>query len=204
MMRFTVFDVGHGSCALAIAENGEAVLIDCGHKSEPENRPSQFLPVMGIRRLAHLFVTNFDEDHVSDLPQLARTVDLSPAHFHRNRSVDPNILRAMKLLSGPISPAMIATLGMHERYIYNDLPALPTPGLSWQTFHNAYPTFTDTNNLSLVVVVRVGSRTILVPGDLEEAIITQRRVDAVDVQIIRRGGDPGICEGRARPVAEVV
>jgi len=202
MMRFTVFDVGHGSCALATAENGEAILIDCGHKTEPEYRPSQFLPAMGLRRLAHLFVTNFDEDHVSDLPQLAQKLDLSPTHFHRNRSMDANDLRLIKLQSGPVSPAMSATLNLHQNYIYETPPPLPTPGVSWQTFYNAYPAFTDTNNLSLLVVLRVGTRTILLPGDLEspgwEALLPRPDFRAVlgTVHIFiasHHGRDNGYC-----------
>lgn len=166
-MRLTIFDVGHGQCALATAQNGEAVLIDCGQS--PENRPSDLLPARGIKRLARLFVTNFDQDHVSDLPRLAQTVDLSCAQFHRNRSIDVPSLREVKLEAGPLTGAMTAAIGMHGQYVHAAPAPLPTPGITWEEFWNPYPTFRDTNNLSLVVFLRVANLTAVFPGDLEVA-----------------------------------
>lgn len=47
-MRFTIHDVGHGFCAHLKHDNGNVILWDCGHKVDPEHRPSQFLPASGI------------------------------------------------------------------------------------------------------------------------------------------------------------
>ena len=43
------------------------------------------------------------------------------------------------------------------------------PGLRVWMFHNNYPSFTDTNNLSLLIFVDVGGLSFVFPGDLERA-----------------------------------
>jgi beta-lactamase superfamily II metal-dependent hydrolase len=40
-------------------------------------------------------------------------------------------------------------------------------GITCSVFHNRFPQFIDTNNLSLVVFIRYGGTTFLFPGDLE-------------------------------------
>ena len=53
-MRFTIHDVGHGFCAHLKHDNDNVMLWDCGHKTDPENRPSKFLPAAGISTVQSL------------------------------------------------------------------------------------------------------------------------------------------------------
>ena len=53
------------------------MLWDCGHKTDPENRPSKFLPDAGIFTVHRMFITNYDEDHISDLPNLRQTIPIN-------------------------------------------------------------------------------------------------------------------------------
>lgn len=165
-MLFKIFDVGHGFCALAIARNGNVMLFDCGRKAEPERRPSMFLRsehnVWGIECL---FVTNFDEDHIRDLPSLVKEMPIST--LTRNPSLTPELLRAIKGESGPISAAMKDLLALMEGYSDTSWPPPPTPGITYRTYWNSFPDFTDTNNLSLVVFLEIGWLRVLMPGDLE-------------------------------------
>ncbi len=166
-MRFTIHDVGHGFCAHLMHDNGNVMLWDCGHKTEPENRPSKFLPESGIRVVHHMFVTNYDEDHISDLPNLRRVVSISI--LNRNRSITPAQLRRLKEESGPISPAMESLLSMMQSYTSDvtDPPNFPNVGL--KTFHCTYPTdFRDTNNLSCVTFVETPAGNFVIPGDVEK------------------------------------
>ena len=89
-MKFQVFDVGHGFCAKAVAQNNNVMLFDCGHKTYPENRPSVFLPNGGCTGIEWFFVTNFDEDHISDLPQLRSRLPINV--LMRNKSISPEQL----------------------------------------------------------------------------------------------------------------
>jgi beta-lactamase superfamily II metal-dependent hydrolase len=75
-MKVQIFDVEHGACALVTADTGAHMLIDCGHNSTTGWRPSTYLPSIGVTHLDELVITNYDEDHVSDLPYLVRSVGI--------------------------------------------------------------------------------------------------------------------------------
>lgn len=166
-MKFTIHDVGHGCCAHLKHDNGNVMLWDCGHKADPEHRPSQFLPELGIRTVHRMFVTNYDEDHISDLPNLRRTVRIKI--LHRNRSITPGQLRCLKEESGPISPAMKSLLSMHESYSADVTEPPSFPNVNFEIFHCTYPTdFQDTNNLSLVTFLETPASNFVIPGDIEK------------------------------------
>lgn len=152
-MKFTIHDVGHGFCASLIHENGNVMLWDCGHKDN--NFPSEFLPKLGVTKIDYFFVTNYDEDHISDLPNLRRNLPIKI--LVRNSSISANQLRTLKLQSGPISLAMEAMLDMIQNYIAKPPKPLPEfPGVNFRTFCNSYlDDFSDTNNISLVTFCNV-------------------------------------------------
>ena len=166
-MRFTIDDVEHGFCAHLKHDNGNVMLWDCGHKTDPENRPSKFLPAAGISIVHCLIITNYDEDHISDLSSLRQAVHINT--LRRNRSITPDQLRKLKEKTGPISPAMSSLLSMLNEYIY-DVTAPPSfPNVSLATFCCNYPEFQDTNNLSLVTFLETPVGNFVIPGDIEKA-----------------------------------
>ncbi|MDY6789716.1 MAG: hypothetical protein SWH54_00425 [Thermodesulfobacteriota bacterium] len=101
-MKVTIHDVGHGACASLIHQNGNVMLWDCGRRDD--YRPSDFLPSIGVSKVDIFFVTNYDEDHISDLPNLRDKIRLRS--LARNKSISAEQLRSLKLQSGPISTAM--------------------------------------------------------------------------------------------------
>ena len=165
-MEITIHNVGHGLCVSLVHENGNTMLWDCGHQ---ENyRPSKFLPDMGIRRLSRLFISNYDEDHISDLPSLLATY--RPGSLHRNKSINADQLRSLKRAGGPITPAMESMLGMINEYVYGPPDPPPQfPGVSYSVYSNDYGSeFSDTNNISLVTFLNCNGLVFMIPGDLEE------------------------------------
>ena len=105
-MRFEVLNVEHGFCAYAIGSDGGVLLFDCGHGTS--NRPSIFLPARGITSIRRFFVTNYDEDHISDLLAVRRRLHIEV--LTRNSSMTSGQIRSLK--TPPISPAMNELLGM--------------------------------------------------------------------------------------------
>lgn len=166
-MEIKIFDVSHGFCAYLIADNGNVMLFDCGHNERTGFRPSEYLPRNGCRGIEHLIIHNFDQDHVSDLHNLLRIL---PVEIHyRNRSISPETLTALKLETGPLTSAMQAAIDLHGNYV-NEVQTPPEfPGIEFECFHNHYPVFQDTNNLSLVSFVHYDGMGIVFPGDLEKS-----------------------------------
>ena len=161
-MKFEILDVEHGFAAYTIARDGSVLLFDCGHSSTC--RPSDYLWAQGITTIHRLFVTNYDEDHIADLPMLRQKFNIEV--LTRNASVNSTQLRNLK--EPPISSAMSTLLQMVDSYtgeVSNE--QLEPPGIQVQTFCNTYPSFTDTNNLSLLTFLNIGGVSLALPGDLE-------------------------------------
>jgi beta-lactamase superfamily II metal-dependent hydrolase len=154
-----------------MAENSNLMLFDCGHKSEPEFRPSTYLRSLGQGSVEYLFISNFDEDHISDLHNVRELLDVKS--LVKNPTISADQLRDLKLeQSGEISTAMESMLSMMTTYTGGPLnPAPSFPNVSYTTFRNAHPfgNGTDTNNISLVTFLTIGQTTIFIPGDLEVA-----------------------------------
>jgi beta-lactamase superfamily II metal-dependent hydrolase len=163
-VRFEILNVEHGFCAYAVGSDGGTLLFDCGHG--PANRPSTCLPARGITSIRRFFVTNYDEDHISDLVAVRRNLTIEA--LTRNASMTSAEIRSLK--APPISPAMNELLGMVDSYTGAVAPHQLEPvGLQIWFFHNNYPTFTDTNNLSLLTFLNVGNVSFVLGGDLERA-----------------------------------
>ncbi len=169
-MLLRIFDVAHGFCALAIADTSNIMLIDCGDNDETGFYPADYLVNSGFRGIERFFVLNFDEDHVSGLPRLRQMQDRIPVWIlHKNFSITDLQLRAMKEQSGGLGPGMKSLLAMSGNY--NQIVSSPPDFglLSYEVFYNNYPTFEDTNNLSLVLFLDYPGLSIVFPGDLETA-----------------------------------
>jgi beta-lactamase superfamily II metal-dependent hydrolase len=165
-MRIQIFDVEHGGCALVRTDNGKHILIDAGHNSTTQWRPSVHLPALGIHALERLIITNMDEDHASDLKNLQSKVFIGS--LYKNPTVTADIIRYLKGQDG--IGAGIDTLASMMTTFTGSVPVYPDlGGLSIEMFWNSYPEFDDENNLSLVCILRDGNWSICFPGDMELA-----------------------------------
>jgi beta-lactamase superfamily II metal-dependent hydrolase len=172
-MVLRIWDVEHGACAmLHHLQNGVAgrlAMIDSGDTAEWS--PSACIRY-GLNRtiLDYLFITNADQDHMSDLQGIWDRGINVPVWF-RNPTLGPEIFRKIKEQSGPLTRDA-------RRYLQN-LSGMTVPvsqpfdeymgGITSRVFWNSYPQFTTTNDLSLVVFIKFAAFQILFPGDLEEA-----------------------------------
>jgi beta-lactamase superfamily II metal-dependent hydrolase len=171
-MLIEVFDVDHGFCALVTADDGRQVLLDCGHSSVTGLRPSSILTSRGVRALDALIVSHADEDHVSDLPELLKTVLIRSVIA--NDSLKSGTLCRIKAVAGEAGPGAEALIG---RMIWSKFPwwvalvggdihpRLPEAEILF--YRNQYPLFDDLNNLSLVTFLHYGDIHAVFPGDLE-------------------------------------
>ncbi len=167
-MKFEILDVGHGFCALLTADNGNSMLFDCGHKTVPEFRPSTYLQQLGFSGIGRLFISNYDEDHISDLPEIRRLFTVQT--LFRNRSITTAQLRELKRQSGPLSEAMKSFLEMNDEYIYPEsLPLLEFTGIEYSLFHNNYGSDFDDTNISLVTFLNCNGTRFILPGDIATA-----------------------------------
>jgi len=165
-MKIDIFNVSHGFCALVTCDNNNRLMIDCGHDGD-RFCPSRHLTGIGCASLEGLIISNFDEDHISDLTNVALSKGISV--LYRNDSISAAQLESIKRQTGPISGpmrTMLSMLGSHNQ------PLIIPPnyaGVELSFFRNAYPSFPDTNNLSLVTFLEYNGMCVLFPGDIEVA-----------------------------------
>lgn len=194
-MRFETLNVEHGFCAYAVGDDGGELLFDRGYGTP--NRPSAYLPARAISIIRRLFVRNYDEDHVSDLVDVRRRLNIEV--LTRNSSMTSSQIRSLKAPS--ISAAMNELLGMIDSYTGGVAPEQPEPaGLQVWHYHSRSSTFNDTNNLSLLTFIDVGNVSFALGGDLERvgwlALLQERHVQGLLKRInvfvaSRHGRDSG-------------
>jgi len=166
-----VFDVEHGACTIMMAPGGGRIaMIDSGDNSTTRWRPSTYIrDVLERTELDYLFVTNADQDHLSDLEGLWQE-GVNVRTLIRNPSITPQQLRKIKEEQGECTNDVERFLGIHASYV--EPAQVPFEagmgGVSASWFWCKYPYFTDTNNLSLVVFIKFGAFKMLFPGDLEK------------------------------------
>jgi beta-lactamase superfamily II metal-dependent hydrolase len=121
-----------------------------------------------VSHLEKLIITNYDEDHASDLANLVNVVSIGL--LTSNPSVTGSNLRSLKNIGG-IGPGIAALADLKNLYTAPVSGPGPDFGnLSVSLFWNLYPTdFEDENNLSLVVIMKAHGLTICFPGDIEVA-----------------------------------
>lgn len=171
-MHLRIWDVEHGACTmLQHLHNGmvgKLAMIDSG--STKEWRPSLYIKnALGRDELDYLFITNADQDHMSDLDGLWQE-GVSVRTLTRNPHPPAGELRKIKEAGG-MSKDIERFLSIHETYNqpvsepFNDHMG----GITCKTYFNRFPAFTDTNNLSCAVFLEFAGIKFLFPGDLEEA-----------------------------------
>lgn len=200
-MHLEFFDVEHGACALLTCDNGARLMIDCGHNATTSWRPGTYLRSQGITSLEMLAVTNYDEDHVSGLPNLLQNVEVQ--WLWRNKSVAPATIETLKSDDG-MGVGIEALVEMASNYAEDTGDAVQPgfPDVVRNAFCHDFPTFDDENNLSMVVHLSIAGINFLFPGDLEcdgwNALLEQQRfrdtVANVDVLVAaHHGRASGIC-----------
>jgi beta-lactamase superfamily II metal-dependent hydrolase len=171
-MILEIFDVEHGACALVTTSNCRRLLIDSGHNATTGWRPGTFLVRAGITRLDRLFITNYDEDHVSGYPDLLANVVVDV--LVRNPSVQPNAIRHLKTEDGMGSGIDMLVRSIEGLFTGGPPPAIDDFGdTSFSFYWNSHGTppfgMDDENNLSLVVFIKCGEHKVIFPGDIEKA-----------------------------------
>jgi beta-lactamase superfamily II metal-dependent hydrolase len=165
-VRVEIFNVGHGSAALVIADNTNIALLDCGHDDQGF-RPSNYLPTRW-KAIQQLIVSHYDSDHVSNLADLASKMNIE--RLVSNNTISVAEIRRLKQQEGDLTRGMEKLLEMKSNF---GPPGGGSPpdlaGINLQIFLHSYGQFPDMNNLSVVSFIEFDGFCIVFPGDLERA-----------------------------------
>lgn len=163
-MEVDIFDVEHGGCAAVVAPSGRLMMIDAGHNRTTGWRPSWWVP-QRFSEIECQVISNFDEDHVTDLPNLVHVVPIRT--WMMNWNVTAEWVRREKESKGGMGAGVgraVATLDAIRTtpIVTNDWG----PGCDVRWFcHPVTPT-SDENYLSVVTFIHCGGIRIAFGGDL--------------------------------------
>lgn len=169
MPELQVFNVEHGACALLSDGWGNHAMIDCGHNNATNWYPGSYCRLAGVTDLAALFVTNYDEDHVSGIENLFQHTNVLT--LFRNMQVSPSDIENLKSEDG-MGRGIRFLVQTASDWMKNGVIGPASIGLNdveFKTFANSPAEFDDENNLSMVVAVEAGGVKFLFTGDLEKA-----------------------------------
>lgn len=162
-MEAHIFDVEHGNCAAIISPSGRLLMIDCGHNDTTGWRPSRWVAARG-QAISCLTITNFDEDHVTDLPNLWRTAQIES--WAMNWNVTAEWLRKEKAQDG-MGPGV--TVAAERLAAIRDTPGVSIDwgqGFDVRWFYHPVTADADENYLSVVTFVHCGAIRLVFGGDL--------------------------------------
>jgi beta-lactamase superfamily II metal-dependent hydrolase len=173
MLQCLVFNVRLGQCLAfyPVHDPNYSMLIDCGHEDDfhPIDFLINYLPKDGIGRaiLGNLTLTNYDHDHFSGLPYLKDKVNIKTVNFPQNLTANDLIY-----LKDEITDALNAVIDIKSNY--TETAQGHNPPYVKNAFRltvaelMSYNVPVTTNNLSQLVFITYGEKTICVTGDLEK------------------------------------
>jgi competence protein ComEC len=168
-LRCTFVAVGHGGCTVIETPAGRVLVYDAGATTGPDVTRRNIAPFLwsrGIRRIDDLILSHADLDHFNGVPQLAE-------RFAIGRVVCTPTFAERSL------PAVQRTVAaLEERGISMEVvragQGWQADGVSFDVLHPPAKGPAGKENVrSLVLLVRHGTWSMLLTGDLEEAGLTQ-------------------------------
>lgn len=161
-----IFDVGLGQSIFIYPRSAPeyGMLIDCGH--DDDFHPINFLVERGFiykNTLGNLTITNYDQDHFSDIENLRNKIGIWTISFAHNLTSSE-----IRQLKDEVTTQLEHVCRLKDDYIYL-APTFTPPYIIQRFFLEKHDLEShDTNNLSQVVFIEHNGTTICVSGDLEE------------------------------------
>mgnify|MGYP006302169779 CR=1 FL=1 len=162
--RIHIFDVEHGACNVIQTPNDKLIMIDCGHNSTTNWRPSDWIKLNNLT-ITNLTIANIDEDHVSDLVNIDDKC--SPNTIKTNWNLSPEWIEKRKKETGGIGKGVERLIYMMRNKFTGDSVTIDY-GLERTRFCHDTSKFDDFNNLSMVTFIKYSNIGILFTGDIEK------------------------------------
>jgi competence protein ComEC len=196
-LRIDFLDVGQGDAALVTLPDGTTVLIDGGGQPGPfktggtldegdesleretrsigEKVVSEYLWWRGLDHVDYLIATHADADHIDGLNDVARNFAVRAALVARNPGRDAEYAEFAQTLYSTGIPFRLVGAGDEIRIAGVSISVLwPLPSVNSE--------LPSGNNDSLVLLLKYGSRSVLLTADIEapaERALLKRQTEAI-------------------------
>jgi competence protein ComEC len=161
-------NVGQGDGIFIKFDNGVNMLIDggsIGNSSVARNNYMNTLAAQGVSAIDYLIVTHPDSDHIYFLASVLSTYQVKNIYANEVREKDSDTAKALKqtILNEP--NAQIEWIGAQSKTFLDIVPN--SPNYDVNIYAPGSNLSSDSNDLSLVVVLEYAGRRVLLMGDAE-------------------------------------
>ncbi len=176
----SVMDAGQAQCVVVIPPDGPAMVIDAGRSaSRIEDQVVPYLRDHGVDQLAYVIMSHPDQDHVGGLPALLRAMPVEAFVDPVIPSTNQSYLETLQIVDNLGIEAIKGRRGMSF-----DLGNGVTAEILWPVD----PLIEsggeiETNPNSIVVMLRYGTFSMLIPGDADRRAETEMLKLGTDEQL---------------------
>jgi competence protein ComEC len=164
-LRVDFLDVGQGDSALITMPDGTTLLVDGGGNTSDAARRigetvvSEYLWWRGLSHIDYVLATHADADHIDGLNDVLKNFSVSAALIARRPRDDPEFQKFSQTLTQTGTYSETIQTGDVIRFGEVEIAILwPATGAD-----------SSTNNDSIVLQLKLGERSILLTGDIEQA-----------------------------------
>jgi len=211
-LRIYSIDVEGGQSTLLVAPSGESLLVDTGWPGNNGRDSERILAAMrdaGIKRIDHVLITHFHDDHVGGVPELIAKIEVGEFLDHGENREDAadtrnNYATYVKAVAGhqrrivhpgdtiPIDGLSVVVLTADGEHIGTVPGIRPTPN-SYCASERAWPDDPTENSRSAGILVTFGKFKFLDLGDLtgkkEVALVCPNNpIGTIDLYLVTHHG----------------
>jgi len=159
-------NVGQGSSTLVIGPEGETILIDTGDWRDDGEGVIEYLEARGVTRIDHLVTTHPDADHIGGHPAVIEHFETE--HDGVGAVYDPGIASSSETYDEYLDAVETHDLTLYQTQAGD---SIQMSGVDAQILAppEGYLADEDSNENSLVLHLKFGSSSFLLPGDGETA-----------------------------------
>ncbi|MDR2861098.1 MAG: DNA internalization-related competence protein ComEC/Rec2 [Syntrophobacterales bacterium] len=174
-LEMTVVDVGQGSCAVIQVPGDKTILIDGGgfEGSTFDMGRHVIIPFLlhkKIRKIDIMILTHPHADHLSGLIYILKNFPVGEVWINGEDVPDDTYQTMRDIIARKKIPLTMQNENSPERTVNNLRLTILNP----EKFPDKQSDYTAVNNRSLVLKLRFGEITILIPGDI--SIATEKRL----------------------------
>ena len=158
-LRYYAVDVGQGDCSLFILPDGRTIVIDAGPKANAK-KTVKYLKSCGVKKIDLLVATHPHEDHIGGMEALLDAFPVGKiwdSGYNHGSKLQRNFYLDIKNRKIPFGRPK---RGFEEKFGDVDIEVL-APAKVLKDTHS------DANNNGIVLLVRYGDVSFLMPGDME-------------------------------------
>lgn len=154
-MEIKIFNVERGFCALIVADNNQAALIDCGDNQRTGFKPSEFILKSRYSGMEKLIISTYNDHHLADLPNLLTRYFQSrfPTKLLiKNHSVNAESLPEL-LVRNDLTWTRLHILSAIKDNSIGVTSYIEFGGINLTFFWNCYPEFLDIDSFTPLYLI---------------------------------------------------